>query len=327
MTEYTTEGIIVRKTTGTFTVMTGKSRDPLADSMLVCVARGLLRKAGLVPGDRVEIVYTDRSFVIGENGRAVPVDNPAGVPDCAIARLLERKNTLIRPRMSNLDCLFIVCASARPDPDTLTTDKMLAVCEYYGIQAAIVVGKCELSPENTERIASIYTRSGYPVFPVSCAEKTGLDRLKRYIDSTLDGKTAAFSGASGVGKSSLLASLFPDLDLTTGSVSEKTGRGRHTTRNVELYPVSAGDGSCMIADTPGFSLMDFENFDFLPFEALDGCFPDFRRFYADCRYADCTHTREKECGVALAIGEGKISATRRESYIAMYDVLKNKNRW
>jgi ribosome biogenesis GTPase len=176
-------------------------------------------------------------------------------------------------------------------------------------------------------MAGIYRSAGYPVFPVSCRLGTGLGELRGYMERELPGTVAAFAGVSGAGKSTLMSALFPELRTEAGDVSRKTGRGRNTTRRIDLYPVSAGSGSFLLADTPGFSLIDFENFDFLPFAALPDTMREFGPYYGGCRYPDCSHTRERECAVARAAEEGRIAPSRRESYIAMYDILRNKKSW
>ena len=330
--EYKTQGKILRGIGGLYTVKLATDGSPLSGCTVNCRARGALRSGDNRPhttdkplvGDNVEVVYTDASFTKSSDGGSVPVPDTAGLPDAAVCALLPRKNALIRPPMANLDLLFIVCASAAPSPDTETIDKLLSVAEYYGIECALVVGKSELDRCRADELKSIYTRAGYPVFAVSCATGEGISSLSDYVSSVMPGKTAAFAGASGVGKSTLISTLFPHLELESGEISRKISRGKHTTRRVELFPSTDGG---MLADTPGFSLIDFLNFDFFPFDALIGTMREFAPYLDGCRYDDCTHTKEEGCAVLDAVRRGAIAGSRHESYLAMYSVLKNKHPW
>lgn len=330
--EYKSQGKIIRGIGGLYTVKLISDGTPLSDLTVNCRARGSLRSGDnrahttekLLVGDNVEIVYTDASFTHEADGSVSPVQDAAGLPDAAVCAVLPRKNALIRPPMANLDLLFIVCASSSPAPDTETIDKLLSVAEYHGIECAVIVGKKELDPCRADELISIYFRAGYPVFAVSCATGEGIDELSSYVLSAMPGKTAAFAGASGVGKSTLISTLFPHLELESGEISRKISRGKHTTRRVELFPSTDGG---MLADTPGFSLIDFLNFDFFPFDALIGTMREFDPHLDGCRYDDCTHTKEEGCAVLDAVRRGVIAGSRHESYLAMYSVLKNKHPW
>ena len=218
----------------------------------------------------------------------------------------------------------IVCASAAPAPATETIDKLLSVAEYHSIDAAVVIGKCELDPETADKLYETYISAKYPVFKLSCYEGKGLEDFTYYIKSVLPGRVAAFAGASGVGKSTLINAVFPNMNLAAGEISRKISRGKHTTRQAELFPLEIGG---FLADTPGFSMIDFENFDFFPFEALPDTMREFREHYGECKYLDCSHTKEEGCAILDAIERGEIAESRHESYLSMYRILKAKPRW
>jgi len=296
---------------------------PLAGKCLLSRARGSLRTPDggkIKVGDICEFIYTDNSFT--EDG--LPRDDSSGLPESAVSAILPRRNSLIRPPLSNLDLLVIVCASAAPAPATETIDKLLSVAEYHNIEAAVVIGKCELDPVRADKLEKTYCSALYPTFKLSCYESRGLEEFEKYIKSTLPGKVAAFAGASGVGKSTLINALFPEMKLEAGEISRKIARGKHTTRQAELFPLEIGG---FLADTPGFSTIDFENFDFFPFDALPDTMREFRKHYGECRYLDCSHTKEEGCSVLDAIGRGEIAESRHESYLSMYRTLKAKPRW
>jgi ribosome biogenesis GTPase len=301
---------------------------PLAGRSVLCRARGSIRGGGkLMVGDLVRVSYTHNSFEESADGITLR-DDTAGLPDCAVCALLPRKNALIRPPLANLDFLFILCASAAPAPAPETIDKLLSVAEYHSIEAAIIIGKNELDSTRAEELKSIYTLAGYPVFSLSCVTGDGVDELKSYLSCALPDKIAAFAGASGVGKSTLMSRLFPSLSLETGEISRRTERGKHTTRQAELFCVELENGKrAYLADTPGFSLVDFENFDFLPFSSLPDTMRDFAPYLGKCRYDDCTHTKDEGCAVLDALAKGEISPSRHQSYLSMYQILKAKKPW
>ncbi len=324
--EYKTLCRVLRGVGGLYYVKLDEGDTPLSGRTLLTRARGALRTPDggkLKVGDVAEFIYTDNSFTV-EDGIAVLKDDASGLQDGAISAILPRKNTLIRPPLSNLDILVIVCASAAPAPATETIDKLLSVAEYHGIEAAIVIGKCELDPARAGALEKTYKGAGYPTFRLSCYEGEGISEFAEYIRTALPGKSAAFAGASGVGKSTLINALFPEMKLAAGEVSRKIARGKHTTRQAELFPLDIGG---FLADTPGFSMIDFENFDFFPFEALEDTMRDFREYYGECRYQDCSHTKEEGCAVLAALERGEIAPSRHESYLAMYRALKAKPRW
>ncbi len=294
-------------------------------SEYLCRARGHFRRDGISPtvGDIVTVL-------IGEDIEPEKGEKKGGGAsgnadiDGVIDEIEPRKNLLIRPPMANLDIIFAVIPTCRPEPDLLLVDKLLSIAEHADIDAAVIITKCELDPEAAKRTADIYRRSGYGVFPVSSYDGTGTEALGAFIGSLGDGAVTAFAGASGAGKSTLLNRLFPSLSLKTGELSHKISRGRQTTRHVELYPTGSG---AYIADTPGFSLLDFERFDFFSVEALPFTFREFEPYHGKCRYTKCTHVCEDGCAVIAAVNEGKIPRCRHESYRVLYDTLKNKHPW
>lgn len=276
----------------------------------VCRAKGALKRDGgkLQIGDRVRLRIGDTA-----------------TDDVVVDAILPRKNSLIRPPISNVDCIWLVIAAKDPDFAPDTADKMLAIAEHNGIAPAVIVTKCDLDGKAAEEIAKIYEKAGYPVFPVSSQTGEGIENVKKHIHSALQGgRIGAFAGASGVGKSTLIGLLFPTLERETGDVSQKTGRGRHTTRSVELLSLPDTDG--FLADTPGFSLLDFERFDFFPLEELPASFPEIAAHLGHCRYVDCTHVKEsaEDCSVRRALAEGKIAGSRHESYASLREVLLKK---
>ena len=244
-----------------------------------------------------------------------------------ISEVLPRKNALVRPPMANLDYLFIVLAAKRPTPALDVIDKLTAIAVHNSIIPVIVITKSDLSESIAAEYAEIYEKSGFPTFVTSSDSKEGIEELSSYINIHIkDGATAAFAGASGVGKSTLLNTLFPSLSLFTGELSRKTERGRHTTRHVEIFDI---DGGGLFADTPSFSLIDFARFDFFDIEELTDAFPDISLLAGDCRYADCTHFGEgrDECAVARAAEEGRLPESRLRSYREIYRVLKFKKNY
>ena len=278
---------------------------------LACRAKGALHRGEekLAVGDEVVVR-------VGEQA-----------DDLVISSLLPRKNLLIRPPISNLDLLFIVLAAKKPSPVLETVDKMTAIAVRYSITPVIVVTKSDLGEKEAETYAAIYRKAGFPVFVTSSERGEGIPPLLAFLDQRLSGgRTAAFAGASGVGKSTLMNALFPQLSLATSEISKKIERGKHTTRHVELFPLSDSPDTGYLADTPGFSLLDFEHFDFFPLADLLPAFPDISLYTGKCRYADCTHTKEgrEECAVARAAEEGSLAPSRLSSYRSLYATLKAK---
>lgn len=276
-----------------------------------CKARGVFRheKTVLCVGDKVDVKITNDG--------------------CVVERIHERKNSLIRPPMANLDILFIVIAAKKPSPALSMTDKLISIAEYNKIEPVIIVSKSDLDESEAQHIACIYKKSGFNTFVSGL--KCDMASLRKFVTKEADGKLSAFAGASGVGKSTMINSLFPKLALETGEVSKKTERGRHTTRHVELYELSylADDASLdgYIADTPGFSLLDFIRFDFFDKEDLPYTFREFEQYIGKCKYTKCSHTSEEGCKIVEAVKNGTIPSERHNSYTELFNDLKNKHSW
>ena len=272
-----------------------------ANGVYTCTARGRFRKERISPyaGDRVRI--TAQEDMTG-----------------AVVQILPRKNFLVRPPIANIDRLFIVSSVKDPYPDTVIIDKTVAAAELRGIEPVLVFTKTDL--DEAVELERIYELAGIRCCVVSALTGEGVGKVKEL----LSGSISAFTGNSGVGKSTLLNAIFPDLDLKTAEISQKLGRGRHTTREVELYKI--GEES-YVADTPGFSTFDIERYQIADKEKLAFCFRDFQPYLGECQFTSCSHTCEKGCAVLQAVSEGKISHSRHESYKAMYDEIKDVKQW
>ncbi len=306
----TVTGKLTRGVGGLYTVMDDEGREYL------CRARGHFRRDGISP-----TVGDDVTVLLGETEKKAGREPDA---DGVIDAVLPRRSLLIRPPMANLDVIFAVIPTCRPAPDLLLVDKLLSIAEHADIDAAVIITKCELDPAAAASVSDIYTRSGYRVFTVSSYDGIGVGALSDFVGSLGHGAVTAFAGASGAGKSTLLNRLFPALSLETGELSRKILRGKQTTRRVDLFPTGSG---AYIADTPGFSLLDFERFDFFSVEALPFTFREFEPYHGKCRYTKCTHVCEDGCAVIAAVGEGKIPRERHDSYRALYEILKDKRPW
>lgn len=286
-------GLIVKAISGFYYI-------EAADTLYECKARGVFRKKGISPvvGDRAEIT-------VYEDGTA------------AIETILPRKNELIRPPLANLDRLFIVSSVCEPSPNRLMIDKITAVAVEKGIEPILVFTKADLA--DVTELLDTYRSIGMTAFGYSIHSPQDREQLC----ALLKGKVSAFTGNTGVGKSSLLNSLFPDLTLETAEISHKLGRGRHTTRHCELYKVGGG----YVADTPGFSTVDIERYEVIMGEDMAACFPEFREYLTQCRFSTCSHTCEKGCAVLAAVQAGHIPASRHHSYRAMYEEIRNIPAW
>lgn len=270
-------------------------------TLYTCKARGKFRKERISPyaGDRVRITVED---------------DKTG----AVEEILPRKNFLVRPPLANLDRLFVVSSVREPFPDSLVIDKTIAAAEIANIEPVLVLTKTDL--QDGSALKAIYDLAGIPCLVVSSATGEGVEAVREL----LKGKVSAFTGNSGVGKSSLLNALFPEFELKTGEISEKLGRGRHTTREVELYKIGPDS---YVADTPGFSTFDIERYQLTDKEQLVFGFREFAPCLGECRFASCSHTCEKGCAVLRAVEEGKIAKTRHENYRAMYEEIKDVKAW
>ena len=268
--------------------------------VITCRARGKFRKAGISPlvGDRVECT---------ELGGAEGV----------IEEILTRKNVFDRPAVANIDQLVIVASEAVPRTDPFLIDRMTAIAALKGCGVLICINKCDLDPG--EALRSCYTRAGFPTVCVSALTGEGMEELV----SALSGKLSAFTGNTGVGKSSILNCISPELDLKVGEVSRALGRGRHTTRHVELYRA----GGAEIIDTPGFSSFETERVELELKKQLPLTFPDFGPYLDSCRFVGCSHTKEKGCAVLEAVRKGAIVQGRHDSYRRLYEELKDVREW
>lgn len=266
-----------------------------------CKARGIFRNENITPlvGDQVR-------FEVEDAGRGF------------ITEVLPRRNEFTRPPMANLDRLFIIASVADPVPSTQVIDKLITVCEYKGIEPIIVITKTDLG--DPSRLSSIYRSAGYSVLMV-----TNQDDDYSIVRKALRGGVSAFAGNTGVGKSSLLNNICPELQLETGQTSKKLGRGRHTTRHVELYYLPGQDG--WVADTPGFGSMEMARYVLIHKEDLAGCFREFEPYLGNCRFQDCSHTTEQGCAVLEAVRAGEIAASRFESYTVLYEEAKQVKEW
>lgn len=281
----------------------------------VCRAKGALHR-------------DEEKVLVGDNVKiTIDEDTPDGI---VISEILPRKNSLIRPPMANLDYLFIVLASKKPTPALDVVDKLISISIHNKIIPVVVISKSDLCADAAVEYYEIYKSAGIEAFITSSSSGEGTSELKEYLEGCVTyGKTAAFAGASGVGKSTLMNAIFPDLKLATSDISKKIERGRHTTRHVEIFEIQGGEKNTgYLADTPGFSLVDFARFDFFALEDLKATFPDIFPHADGCKYQDCSHVGEgiEECAVARAMSEGKIPPSRLESYRAIYRVLKEKER-
>lgn len=281
------KGIIIKALSGFYYV-----KDISSLKTFECRARGKFRKNELSPlvGDYVEYTRTE----IGK-----------GIVDL----LSERKNSLVRPPVANIDKLFVVAAAAEPVPNTFVIDKMIMNAENNKIEPIIVINKCDLSSDY-EALAENYRKCGFCVICVSAKSGDGIDLLKNEIG----GCVCAFAGNTGVGKSSIINALEPNLSLDTGEISDKLGRGRHTTRHIQLYSAAGG----YIADTPGFSSFDMEKCGFVRKENVQFCFREFNPYITKCKFTSCSHTKEKGCAIIDAVNAGDIPRSRFESYCRFY---------
>ncbi len=292
MTERRT-GRIVRSISGFYDVQTSKG-------LVTCRGRGTLRKNQESPltGDMVEITV--------EKGKGM------------VEKILPRRNRFIRPAVANVDALVVFAANVNPVTEPFLIDRVAAIAGDQEVAVYIVINKCDLDP--APDLARIYQNAGFPVIVASAETGEGVEQLRRLIT----GKLTAFTGNTGVGKSSMLNKLCPELKLATGEVSEKLGRGRHTTRHVELYSLGA---DTYVADTPGFASFDTEQMDVILKDNLQYAFGDFAPYLGDCQFHDCSHRKEPGCAVRQAAEQGKIEMTRYESYLRLYEKSSQIKAW
>ena len=287
------QGRIVRSLSGFYEVET-------AEGCVECKARGHFRREQISPlvGDRVEI---SRS-----GGKGM------------VERIAPRVNQFVRPAVSNMDLLVLLAANVNPVTEPFLIDRVAAIAGSQNVPVAICVNKCDLDPG--DRLVATYRQAGFPTFRVSAATGEGIDALRQAIA----GKTVVFTGNSGVGKSSVLNRLAPGLHLAVGEVSQKLGRGRHTTRHVELY---RQDDGTYVADTPGFASFDTDQMEVILKENLQYAFTDFAPYLGRCQFHDCAHVAEPGCAVRAAVEAGRIAASRYDSYCRLYEKAKEIRLW
>ena len=310
------EGRIISGVGGLYTVRDGEGNS------YRCRAKGTFRHDGMQPlvGDRVTFIKPT-----GEGE-----DDATGA---RIETILARKNMLIRPAMANLDVLFFIIAAKDPDPSLRFIDKLLAILEYQGIECVIVITKCDLDSDKARKMRVKYEKCGYRVIETDEGGGESADgdaALSAYLKTFDKSVLAAFSGVSGAGKSTLFNRLIPELALETGAISERIARGKHTTRAVSLYDLdacSSGAYHGLLADTPGFSMLDFAHFDFFSCEDLPYTFREFVPYLGKCRYTKCSHTVEEGCAVCEAVKNKIIPKSRHTSYTELYDILKKKKEY
>lgn len=268
-----------------------------------CKARGVFRKEKITPmcGDNVVIS-------INEEEKA----------ENTVDRILPRKSFLQRPPVANIDRLIIVVAGAEPRPNTLLIDRLTAIAVSRGIEPVIVLNKADLA--DVDELCSTYKKVGFETVIASGKTGEGVDEIK----ALLKGKTCAFTGNSGVGKSTLLNWIDPSLSIKTAEISQKLGRGKHTTRECTLHKIDGG----YVADTPGFASLEILKNEIIMKDELPNCFPEFHEYIEDCRfYPDCAHMDDKDCAVRAAVESGDIPKTRYESYRALYEEVKDLRDW
>ena len=286
-------GRIVRSISGFYDVV-------LPTGTVTCQARGILRKEGMTPltGDMVRVVM--------QRGKGM------------IQQVLPRKNSFIRPAVANVDALLIFAANVNPVTEPFLIDRVTAIAGNKGVESILCVNKTDL--DEAEELCGIYSHAGFRVIATSAQTGAGIGELRR----ALQGKLTAFTGNSGVGKSSILNRLCPELKLPTGEVSEKLGRGRHTTRHVELFSL---DHETFVMDTPGFSSFDTDQMDVILKENLQYAFPDFSEYLGCCQFADCSHRAEPGCAVRRAVEEESICPSRYDSYLRLYEKSAQLKQW
>ena len=286
-------GRILRSLSGFYDVST-------PEGLISCRARGILRKEGNSPltGDMVEISV--------EKGKGM------------VERILPRKNSFVRPAVANVDALVVFAANVNPVTEPFLIDRVAAIAGDQEVPVILCVNKCDLDP--AVDLTRIYQNSGFTVICASAETGEGVEQLRQLIQ----GKLTAFTGNSGVGKSSILNRLCPSLELPTGEVSEKLGRGRHTTRHVELYAL---DEETLVADTPGFSSFDTDQMEVILKDNLQYAFGDFAPFIGKCQFHDCSHRKEPGCAVTAAVAIGEIEKTRYDSYLRLYEKASQIKQW
>lgn len=290
------DGVILKALSGFYYVLTGEAGEPIA-----CRARGKLRHQRMTP-------------LVGDRVRITSLGDGSGMVD----EIYPRTNEFYRPAVANIDQLIVVASGAIPVTDPFLIDRVASIAESRACQPVICINKCDLEPADS--LYEIYHSAGFPTLRVSAETGEGVSELREL----LIGKVSAFTGNSGVGKSSLLNALQPGIKLQVGEVSEKLGRGRHTTRHVELFQL---EGGAIVADTPGFSSFDVDQGELRKKEELAATFREFRPYLDQCRFVGCAHIKEKGCAVLQALEEEKIAPSRHASYVRLYEQAKEYKEW
>ena len=289
------EGIILKALSGFYYVDGGDG------ALTACRGRGKFRHQKLTP-------------LVGDRVRFTPLGEGAGILD----EILPRKNQFQRPAVANIDQLVVIASGAVPVTDPFLIDRVVSIAEGRDCEPVICINKCDL--DAAEELYQTYRKAGFLTLRVSAETGEGIPELA----AAIAGKVSAFTGNSGVGKSSILNALEPEFCLQVGEVSDKLGRGRHTTRHVELFRLSSG---AIVADTPGFSSFDTEGMELRRPEELQYTFREFAPYLDQCRFTGCSHVKEKGCAVLAAVKDGKIASSRHASYVRLYQQAKEVPEW